>query len=223
MRICIVMEYHPSDLTGGSEAQAFGLAREFARAGHEVTYVCQRYDRSRPTNQVVDGVRVLRVLRWHKVFRFLVAGRLLATIRRLQPEVVYQRFASPLTGLAAMAARSISVPFVWGCSEDSTLEKGHLPNERVDGARETLRSTKQMLLSVNARVNRSLFYSGLRRAKVVVLQNGYQLSLLKENFGIAGVLIPNGVSIPLSRGHTNPHRWCSGSTASPLARTRRRS
>jgi NAD(P)-dependent dehydrogenase (short-subunit alcohol dehydrogenase family) len=126
MRICIVMEYHPADLTGGSETQVFGLAREFAKAGHEVAYVCQRYNRAMPVDETIDGVRILRTLRWRKVFRFLAAGQIFRTVHRLRPEIVYQRFASPLTGLVAVAAGALSVPFVWGCSEDRSLERGFL-------------------------------------------------------------------------------------------------
>jgi glycosyltransferase involved in cell wall biosynthesis len=195
MRICIIMEYHPADLTGGSETQAFGLARAFARAGHDVSYVCQRYKRDRPVDDVVDGVRVLRTLRWHSVFRSLVAWQLVRTVRNLRPEVIYQRFASPLTGLAAIAARYVGASFVWGCSEDESLEKGRLLYPPSGHARPPLRSVKKALLRLNGRMAQTLFDFGLRRAKVVVVQTQSQMSLLQVNLGLTGVLIPNGVAL----------------------------
>jgi glycosyltransferase involved in cell wall biosynthesis len=204
MRICIVMEYHPVDLTGGSETQVFGLAREFAKAGHEVTYVCQRYDRARPVAETVDGVRILRTLRWRKVFRFLAAGQLFRTVRRLRPEIVYQRFASPITGLSAMAARSLSVPFVWGCSEDRSLERGSLLHRHDGASGGPMRFTKAGVLSLNAWINQHLFYHGLRRAQAVVVQNGSQLEALETHYGLLGTLIPNGVAVPPARGSASP-------------------
>jgi glycosyltransferase involved in cell wall biosynthesis len=199
MRICVVMEYHPADLVGGSETQAFGMAREFARAGHEVFYVCQRYDHDRPVDESNEGVRVLRALRWHKVFRFLVAARLFRTLRHLRPDIIYQRFASPLTGLAAVAARSMSIPFIWGCSEDRTLELRFLTRLQKGRGGSPAQQAKRVLLSVNARISQSLFCYGLRHAQALVVQNQVQLESLKRNFGLSGVVIPNGVTLPAER------------------------
>lgn len=204
MRICIVMEYHPADLTGGSETQVFGMAREFAKAGHEVSYVCQRYDRARPVGETVDGVRILRTLRWRKVFRFLAAEQLLRTVCRLRPEIVYQRFASPVTGLTAMAARALSVPFVWGCSEDGSLDRGFLLHRPGGGSGGPVRLAKARVLCLNAWINQRLFDYGLRHARAVVVQNHSQLESLEANFGLHGTLIPNGVVVRPARGPASP-------------------
>jgi glycosyltransferase involved in cell wall biosynthesis len=204
MRICIVMEYHPDDLTGGAEVQVLGLARQFAKAGHDVVYLCQRYDRSRPLDETIDGVRVLRALRWHKVFRFLVARDLFGTLRKLRPELLYQRSAQHLTGLTGFAARALSVPFVWSCSQDESLEPEFLVERQSVPSRRPGRLLKGVILSANARINQRLFYSGLRRADALVVQNRRQLGLLANNFGLTGQLVPNGVSLPGARGSSSP-------------------
>ncbi len=63
MRITIVQGAFlpvPPLLGGGVEKMWFGLAPEFARAGHEVTYVSRRYE-SLPDTEIRDGVRHVRV------------------------------------------------------------------------------------------------------------------------------------------------------------------
>ena len=63
MRITIVQGAFlpvPPLLGGGVEKMWFGLAPEFSRAGHEVTYVSRRYA-SLPDEETRDGVRHVRV------------------------------------------------------------------------------------------------------------------------------------------------------------------
>ena len=63
MRITIVQGAFlpvPPLLGGGVEKMWFGLAPEFARAGHEVTYISRRYQ-SLPDEETRDGVRHVRV------------------------------------------------------------------------------------------------------------------------------------------------------------------
>ena len=50
----------PPLLGGGVEKMWYGLAPEFARAGHEVTYISRRYE-SLPDEETRDGVRHVRV------------------------------------------------------------------------------------------------------------------------------------------------------------------
>lgn len=195
MRICIVMEYHRDDLIGGSEIQVFGLAREFARLGHDVFYICQRYDRAKPVVETIDGVRVLRALRWHRVFRFIMVAGLFRTVRRTRPDVVYQRSTQYLTGLAGLVARLLSVPFVWGCSEDEALRRDFLVRQQRE-AGSGRSGIKRLLLLLNAWTSQCLFHAGLRQARAVIVQNQRQLELLTESYGRLGTLIPNGVLVP---------------------------
>ena len=200
MHVCIVMEYHPNDLIGGSEIQVFGLARQFALAGHQVSYVCQRFDRARPADEMVDGVRVLRVLRWHRLFRWVGGPRMLRTLRGLRSDVVYQRFASPYTGLAAGCARILHVPFVWGCAEDITLEKDFRFQSPGSKAAGLAPRVKQAVLRADGAICTALFRWGVGRANEVIVQNREQQELLASNHGRPGLLIPNGIVVPPAGG-----------------------
>ena len=59
-RILMVVDgFYPS--TGGAEMQARLLSRSFAGAGHDVTVVVPRLDRSLPVHDTLDGVKVERI------------------------------------------------------------------------------------------------------------------------------------------------------------------
>ncbi len=60
MRILTVLTYYRPH-TSGLTIYAERLARALARRGHQVTVMTTRYDRSLPSEQEMDGVRILRV------------------------------------------------------------------------------------------------------------------------------------------------------------------
>src|SRR3989337_2226954 len=60
MRILTVLTYYRPH-TSGLTIYAERLARAFVRRGHQVTVMTTRYDKSLPREEVMDGVRVIRV------------------------------------------------------------------------------------------------------------------------------------------------------------------
>ena len=195
MRILIVMEYHPDDVSGGSQIQVLEVARGLAALGHQVTYLCQRYDRSKPVDETDCGVRVLRSLRWHRVFRTLALPQVFLQIWRLRPDVVYQRYACALTGLAGLSARALRVPFVWGCSEDASLEPGFLRRTAPRPSSSLIDRVKGGLLAANAALTDVLFRAGVRSAQLVLAQNTEQARLLRAHLHRDSRLVPNGIRI----------------------------
>ena len=60
MRILTVLTYYRPH-TSGLTIYAERLARAFARQGHQVTVMTTQYDKSLPLEEVMDGVRVVRI------------------------------------------------------------------------------------------------------------------------------------------------------------------
>jgi len=60
MRILIVLTYYRPH-TSGLTIYAERLARAFARRGHQVTVMTTRYEKSLPREEMMDGIRVIRV------------------------------------------------------------------------------------------------------------------------------------------------------------------
>ncbi len=60
MRILTVLTYYRPH-TSGLTIYAERLARAFVRRGHQVTVMTTQYDKSLPLEEVMDGVRIIRV------------------------------------------------------------------------------------------------------------------------------------------------------------------
>ncbi|MGZ6347894.1 MAG: glycosyltransferase, partial [Anaerolineales bacterium] len=60
MRILTVLTYYRPH-TSGLTIYAERLARAFAKKGHQVTVMTTQYDKSLPLEEMMDGVRVVRV------------------------------------------------------------------------------------------------------------------------------------------------------------------
>ena len=60
MRILTVLTYYRPH-TSGLTIYAERLARAFAKRGHQVTVMTTQYDKSLPLEEMMDGVRVIRI------------------------------------------------------------------------------------------------------------------------------------------------------------------
>jgi glycosyltransferase involved in cell wall biosynthesis len=89
---------------GGVESHVRGLAREFAREGHEVTVLTSRYRRHLPADESFEGYRVLRTRSLGVVFNtplHLGVGR---ALRSLDADVVHLHYPPPITSYFATRA-----------------------------------------------------------------------------------------------------------------------
>ena len=89
MRILTVLTYYRPH-TSGLTIYAERLARAFTRRGHQVTVMTTRYDSSLPCEEMMDGVRVIRVPVALRISKGVLAPTfgLVATKLVLQHDVV---------------------------------------------------------------------------------------------------------------------------------------
>ena len=96
MRIVQVSPFfHPH--AGGVESHVRGLAREFAREGHEVTLVTSRYDRHLPADERFEGYRILRSRALGVLFNTPLdvgSGR---AVRAIDADVFHIHYPPPVT------------------------------------------------------------------------------------------------------------------------------
>jgi glycosyltransferase involved in cell wall biosynthesis len=116
MRILIALTYyrpHYSGLTIYTER----LARALARRGHEVTVLTSQFDRSLPREEIVDGVRVVRMpvlMRLSKgVIMPSIPFRAFAEIRRADIVNLHvpQLDAAPISVLARLLGRPVVLTY----------------------------------------------------------------------------------------------------------------
>src|SRR5437879_10722532 len=81
---------------GGVESHVRTLSRELARRGHEVTVVTSRHDPSLPSEETMDGFRVLRVQPRFTVLRTPITPGMRASLRGLLADVVHAHSPPPL-------------------------------------------------------------------------------------------------------------------------------
>lgn len=159
---------------GGAELQQVQIARLLLRMGHQVSFVT--LDHGQPDGEVLQGCRVykayqpdaglpgLRFLhpRWSEIWRALL---------RANADVYYTRAAGFMPGLLALLRHRRPLRYIYAAAHDFDFTPDQV---QIQFARD-----------------RWLFRFGLRRADAVIVQTEVQRELLKANFGLNAVLIPN--------------------------------
>lgn len=176
LKICILVPTHWEALMGGSQYQAKILTERLVDAGSfDVHYVARRID----PHYSPEGY----TLHWLKGRRKLAGTliqdtlRLWQMLRRIEPDVIYQRVGCAYTGVAARYAKIYGKRLVWHVASDRNLIHEKF-NWDWKGPLQHLE-------------RRFLAY-GIRNASAVVVQTVDQERLLKRNYNrTATAIIPN--------------------------------
>lgn len=125
MRILTVLTYYRPH-TSGLTIYAERLARAFVRAGHQVTVMTTQYDKSLPREEMMDGVRVIRVPVALRVSKGVIAPTfgLVATKLVLQHDVVQLHLPQFDAPGVALRARFFGRPVVLTYHCDLLLPPG---------------------------------------------------------------------------------------------------
>ena len=190
LRVCIVAHLAYGALAGGSgghiggvERQTTMLARWMARQGHDVSLIT--WDENQPNEQVVDGVRVVKLCAQQSGVRGLRFFHprwtsLVAALANADADVYYQNCGEYVTGQVALWCRRNGRAFVFSVASDP----------------ECLRALPGM-----SALRERLFYRyGLTRADLVIAQTRAQQRLLREQFGKSAAVIPLPCPVPPDRG-----------------------
>ena len=164
---------------GGAEVQQVLLARELANRGFRVSMICGDY--GQPDLVAIDGIDVYKYLTGESnvpVVRFFHPRltNIWRTLRRIDPDIVYQRTAAAATGVAALYSKWHGRRFVYAaaCDLDVTRRELHKLFNRRGGSR-----------------SRGLFVLGLRLADAIVCQHAAQAEECRRSFGRDATVIPS--------------------------------
>lgn len=112
MRIAQVSPWF-SPHVGGVESHVRSLSKELARRGHEVTVVTSRHDRSLPSEEAIDGFRVVRVKPRFIVMQTPITLGMRAVLLGVPADLVHAHSPPPLASHhAGIAARERGIPYV---------------------------------------------------------------------------------------------------------------
>jgi len=196
-RFCFLMHFHPVEgRFGGAEIQAWLLAKELARRGHEVWYTAQSLRGKPGLTEVIDGVNVFWV-RYAKYFMWARGLDYYRALKKIVPDIVVQRYTSFATGIAGHYCRKFSKDFAWICTDNSIPRRWHFVKQR----RAINRVGKSNILKKAIFLVNSVIYDlsrhyGMKRVTRAFTQNDQQSALLKEQFGLDSRRIISGHEPP---------------------------
>jgi glycosyltransferase involved in cell wall biosynthesis len=122
-RLCIVTPHHPSGVLGGAEFQIQCLLEELLPSQrYDISYIARGVDPGfRPA-----GYRIVRIgnrTRQPRLGYGMDAVPLYSALRRLRPQVIYQRVACGYSGICAYYARRNRVRMIWHVAHDAEVSR----------------------------------------------------------------------------------------------------
>ena len=178
LRICVVTGSHWSAVQGGAQYQAKCLVERIVRGGNAEVFYLARKIHAAGEGAGYTACRIgHRGLIGRQGF-FVDALSLLRTLRKIQPDVIYQRGLQAYTGIAALYCRRHPCRFVFHIAHDYD----------VTPAAELHRSWR----SPGKRIDRAIGSYGVRAAFAVIAQTRHQAALLRETYGReCALMVPN--------------------------------
>jgi glycosyltransferase involved in cell wall biosynthesis len=164
---------------GGAERQQAMIAKWLAKGGWRVSMVT--WDEGQPQDEVVDGVRVIKMCRQDagiKGVRFLHPKwtSLVHALRAADADVYYQNCGGYETGQVALWCRNNGRRFVYSVASDPDCDP-RLP---------AMRSLR----------DRILYRYGVRHADCVIVQTLRQQETLRRGFGVSARVVPMPCAVP---------------------------
>lgn len=176
-----------SGFVGGVERQTSLLARWLAARGHKVSFLT--WDEGGPSEEIIDGVRVIKICRRNAGvpgLRFIHPKwtGLNVALAKADADVYYQNCGECATGQVALWCRRKHKPFVFSVASDADCV---IPHEGISCHRE-----------------RILCQFGIRSADHIIAQTERQRRLLRTNYGRESSKI--GMPCPESDNHAHSPR-----------------
>ena len=167
-----------AEVAGGAGFQLVQLARRLSRLGHAISFVVG--DFGQPFREVVDGFptyRASRVSGGSETTRGLAnVLRIFRAMRAARARHFVMRSNRNLSFFVLVFARLLGARFTF-----MVANPRQVTGEGFEGV---------------PRIMGSLYGWTLRRADLVTVQTEAQKRLLLDNYGVHGVLVPNGIVIP---------------------------
>jgi glycosyltransferase involved in cell wall biosynthesis len=178
MKITVLLQASSRFIKGGSELQADLIMNELVKAGHEVSCVSDMMGEPGPGLEGVEYIYLKSRGRKFAVWNFVP---LMKILKRLDPDIIYQRFRVPYTGLAAWYAKRSHCKMVFNMANVKDPRKNKVPWNRM--------------FAFNFIIEHLGRY-GIRNVDEIVAQTHDQRQALRENFGRDCVVIRNGHPVP---------------------------
>lgn len=186
--IVVVLPSYFEEMMGGAELQAKFLA-EYANANHlNVSYIFLSDGRH---NLNPLGIRLFPLAKrriYQKIYniKFPYTYSLLKLLKKIKPDIIYNRVGTALTGGAAYYAQKNHCPFVFHIAHDQDVQLQAMP------------WNKPVLIP-----EFKLMCYGIQRADAIIAQTQFQAGQLLQNYGRRATIISNGHPVPEDAAKNN--------------------
>jgi len=167
-RLCIINRTHWTARVGGSQYQLRYLLDELRKMNQFDIYYLTR--ETNPSYKP-SGYKIILFsnARTFKISDHLYDSvRLIQTLKKIQPDVIYQRESNALSGAAAYSAKNNKCRMVWHAAHDYDLSFFKL------------RPEKRIFFKF---LDKKIGEFGIRNSDSIVVQTKQQRDLLKRNYG----------------------------------------
>lgn len=183
-KLCIITPSHWSCIFGGAEQQVSLLLKELIeRDIFELCYIARNVDLSFiPNGYKIEKIRT----NWFstKIGLMYDAGKLLAILNNVKPDIIYQRIGCAYTGIVAYYARHNNCKMVWHISSDANV----LPfgvDKNISG------------LKIIRFFEKKFLEYGIRNTNAIIAQSQQQAELLFKFYGLQPtIIVPNYQPVP---------------------------
>jgi glycosyltransferase involved in cell wall biosynthesis len=176
--------------------QGHYLADSFVKKGWDVHYILEEKN-SRPKTSGTNGITFHWLKQREAGSGLLNYAQLARILRRIAPDLIYQRGALDYTGMLGLIARQQKIKYVWAAASNKDCQKGKFTGSLMGHAK----PMKKVITYPKLLVSDYLASYGIKHADLAVVQSQDQQKLLIEQFGKSSQIVKSGHPLPESPPH----------------------
>jgi len=178
VKIVFLLRASITVINGGSELQADLIINELLKSNHKIFYIS---DMIRTPKRGRPNVKYIYLKDYGPQYSILNVISLIKILKDISPDIIYQRWRIPYTGLAAWYAKRHSKKLIFNIAND------------IDPRKNKIDFNQNLIPNL---INEYIGRYGVKNADLIIAQTEYQRSILKKSFNRDCVIIPNGHPIP---------------------------
>jgi len=203
-KICFAMNYLYKQRLGGAEVQAWLLAKQLAKSGHQVTYIAENLNNSSKKIEIIEGVEIHWIPQRY-YFDILNHNIYSKTLKQISPDIIVHRYTSLYTGIIGKYAKLHDIPFMWICTDDGIPFKNYFRQRQQAILKRTPKNVVTKFITQSYASIRDRYKNyGMKYVTHPCVQNQVQYDLLLNNFGLKGNFIHSGHEKPKSINRVDP-------------------
>lgn len=184
IKVCVIMGSHWSAVMGGAQYQAKCIVDQLTRRKEfQVTYMARTIERDyKPKGyNIIQIAENKGIRKYGFIFDFF---RLRKILKRVKPDIIYQRGLKAYTGILAHFARNKEIKFIFHIAHDYDVT----PDRNIS------------MNLIFGPIEKKVGEYGIRKADCVIAQTETQCVLLEKNYGRPdAVLVRNFHPLPINR------------------------